>query len=125
MLRLFRSRLSTPHLGLLAAKFGAGLPSFVRSRHRRIFAGEGLMVFCFFSVQRGEVNRFIARYRFRCLGSSAPAPTTKEQHQRPEHLPRHGLERLKQHHAPAGNRAGGVGLSGIDFTCCVSEFWNS
>jgi hypothetical protein len=107
----------------LAANFGAGLPSLFRSRHRRIFAGKGLMVFGFVSVERGEVNRFIERDRFRGLRSPAPAPTVKEQHERPEDLPCHGLERLKQHRAAGGNRAAVVGgLSRIDLTCCWSEF---
>jgi hypothetical protein len=78
MLRLFIDRLSTPRLGLFTAKFGAGLPSLFDSRHRRIVGG--------------KVNRFIGRDRFRGLRTSAPAPTIKEQHQRPEDLPRHGLK---------------------------------
>jgi hypothetical protein len=50
-------------------------------------------------------------------------PTVKEQHEGPEYLPRHGLERLKQHRAAGGNRAAVVGgLSRIDLTCCWSEF---
>jgi hypothetical protein len=93
----------------MAAKFGAGLPSLFDSRHRRIVAG--------------KVNRFIGRDRFRGSRSPAPAPTIKEQHQRPEYLPRHGLEGLKQHRAAGGHRAGILGgLSRIDLTCCWSEF---
>jgi hypothetical protein len=92
----------------MAAKFGAGLPSLFDSRHRRIVAG--------------KVNRFVGRDRFRGLRSPAPAPTVKEQHQRLEDLPRHGLQRLKQHRAAGGNRAVVGGLSRIDLTCCWSEF---